>query len=460
MRICEHCGAYMADSVLRCTNCGVKQSGVTEVVPVCQKCNCSSIPKTAALNYSGYVTDESYYTNPYQLSDINTRLNQERAQAASIAPYTVGEVNKVVPAGPTYVCKNCGTINSADDIYCVVCGIRTSDKTIRDALKKAQDGVVEILPPPPEEQPIPSFGESTEFSTSLNTLEAKLKPYIYNYNVSGDNNVINSNNDNNLGGGQLVCPFAPKEEPLAAVAVEDPALTQQDIERRRAAFIGKAKHTKDVKAMIKLRKRILALAACVLSILILSSFFIYETPYAQMYEIDNNENLAEQSAGIDVTISVFEIMHLDDMFDSVTEFLQKIGVKIPEHAYYRGAVQEREDYQYTYFQKLIGQALPFTLVLTLVAVILNIGLFLIKLFTGNLKKKFYFVSAIQLVLFVVAVLEILIMTVLMPDAFPYAIGFGIIAAAVLSLLVFLLPKFFGKEYPKSEKERIKSYYGY
>ena len=148
MRICEHCGSYMSNNAVHCTICGV--AAVSAAEPTGQKAlTCVKCDHVFEAGEDG-LPDPSFYTNPYQLAEINSRLRKDREQAVPTAPYTLSEVNKYVPAGPTYVCRNCNTINSIDDTYCVVCGAKVSDRVIRDVVRNAKDGRLETITLPPE----------------------------------------------------------------------------------------------------------------------------------------------------------------------------------------------------------------------------------------------------------------------------------------------------------------------
>lgn len=441
MRICEHCGAYVSDSTTHCTICGVGLSAPAV------DCAC------------GFIADAD--SAPAKLADINSKLKKERARSASIAPYIAPSNKRILPTGAAYACKNCGAINSADDVYCVACGVRASDKTIKEALRAAQNG--EFLVPQTEEaEPIPKFGEETGFSTSLNTLDAALKPYIYNITtVNGDNATVNTTDK----GAQVVCPFAPSEQPAEQTyeeqaPVDDRQLSPEDLERTRKAVI-KASN-KNIKGQVSVKRRLVSLIGMIAAILIVASFFSGALPYTATHLLDKEaENpktqLYADSAGVDIVISVLETLHLDDLYETAADTLKAFGVDITG-AYYQDVVMDLEGY--TYWQVWSAHAVPFTLLFALIIAVLNALLFVAKVFTGNLKRKYYFVSVLSMIFFLLAFAEIYLMNMLNVGVFDFDWGYGLAAAIVLNLVVLIVERFGGKKYPMSEKDRFRSLYGY
>jgi hypothetical protein len=447
----------MTDSAVRCSICSVKQSGLTQASGGTSAALSERKYNNVAGIYGGGLVDPDFYTNTYRLADINARLNVETAPVLPIAPYINPTATTYIPSGPTYSCKNCSTVNSVDDVYCVVCGIRAPEKAIRDAVRKAKAGIFDAALPAPEtaqfapETPvaIPEFGQPTKFSASLNTLEAALKPYVYNYTVNIDNN-INGNN------GQA-CPYAhEKQQPEPQYQAEpELMLSQEDIERQKRAVLASAK--KSIRSQVSVHRRLWSAIALALSILIIATFFIHTIPFTQVHDMDDNEANIQESSGIDIALSVLTILHKDDTYQAITDILKGVGIEINE-AYYQDVVMDLD--KYTDMQVWIAHAVPFTVIIALLIAIINLIFFIIKAVTGNLKKKVYLISVLQLIFFVIVAAEILFMTVVLGDVFNFALGYGGVVTILLSVLVIAVEKLFGKEYPMSERERIKSQYGY
>ena len=458
MRICEHCGSYMSNNAVHCTICGV--AAVSAAEPTGQKAlTCVKCDHVFEAGEDG-LPDPSFYTNPYQLAEINSRLRKDREQAVPTAPYTLSEVNKYVPAGPTYVCRNCNTINSIDDTYCVVCGAKVSDRVIRDVVRNAKDGRLETITLPPETAlSVPQFGRSTDFSTSLNTLEAALKPYIY--NITGNNNIVNNTSYGGTDTGKLVCPYAGKAkeadiiDAVESESAEEAALTQAEIDAERQGVLKRYKNR--VHAQSNVGRQLLAIVSVLLTGLLLLTFFLNPIPYTQEHDMNRDQINYEDSTGADIVISTLTILHFDDLYDGSAKLLKNLGVDI-NAAYYRNVIMEVD--RYTTLETILAHSVPITLIIAIALAVLNIVIFGIKMFTGSLKKKFYMVTALLFLALLVAAAEIFVMGYLMAGVFTMAIGYGLLAALFLAAVLLVLQKFCGKRYPKSERERIKSLYGY
>jgi hypothetical protein len=451
----------MGDAAVRCTICGIKQNGAAATKPAADSahrgCSCGGAAGAGQTD-TGFFPNLEGKAGDRRLADINIRLNREKSPRAVIAPYIPSEINKFVPSGPVYTCRNCGTINSVDDAYCVICGLKVPDVDVSTALKRAESGEPEFVAEPPVKEATPYFGEATGFSTSLNTLEAALKPYVYNYTINGDNNIVNNG---------VAVPYAAAErqdeQPAAVFAEEAPqavepppqGLTQEEIERQRRA-VEKA-YKKNIKQQVKIKRRGLSFLSLVVTALIFATFFIQYIPYTQKHDVLNDERMPQESIGADIIASALMILHLDDTYDAVVDAAAKVGISL-NAAYYGDVVMEVESYGY--WQTWVAHSLPFTLAAALIAVILNLILFFVKLATGNLKRKFYLVSLLQFVLLAFAAIEVLIMTKLQSDVFFYEIGYGLIFAVVLALAVIGVQRFFGKQYAMNERERVRSLYGY
>jgi hypothetical protein len=440
MRICEHCGAYVSESTAHCTICG------------------AGLAAPAVDGACGFIADAE--SVPAKLADINSKLKRERTRSSSIAPYIAPSDKRILPTGAAYSCKNCGTINSADDIYCVACGVRASEKTVKEALKAAQSG--EFLVPQTEApDPVPKFGDETSFSTSLNTLDAALKPYIYNLTVNGDNTTVNTGDK----GTQVVCPFAASETASEPVYEEEPQvddrqLSSDDLERTRKAVIRAS--NRNIKGQVSTKRRLVSLIGMIAAFLIVASFFSGAFPYTATHLLDKEaadpkSQLYLDSPGVDIVISVLEILHLDDLYKTAADALKGLGVDITS-AYYKDVVMDLADY--TYWQVWSAHAVPFTLLLALIISVLNAGLFVVKVFTGNLKRKYYFVSVLSTIFFVIAFIEIYLMNMLNVGVFDFDWGYGLAAAVLLNIVVLIVERFGGKKYPMSEKDRFRSLYGY
>jgi hypothetical protein len=52
------------------------------------------------------------------------------------------------------------------------------------------------------------------------------------------------------------------------------------------------------------------------------------------------------------------------------------------------------------------------------------------------------------------------MNMLHVGVFDFDVGYGLVAAILLCAALMAIERFGGKKYPKSEKERLKSLYGY
>jgi hypothetical protein len=279
--------------------------------------------------------------------------------------------------------------------------------------------------------------------------------------VNGDNNVVNT------GGGDtnIVCPYADRyaaETPQiqaeeAVQAVEPPAasLTQEEIERQREAV--KRAYKRNIKQQVGIKRRALSFALLFITGLICATFFIHYIPYTQKHDMNNDERLILDSTGADIIVSALTVLHFDDIYDKAADIAAKIGIDF-NAAYYDDVIMEIEGYGY--WQTWLAHSLPLTLALALIFVVVNILLFLLKFITGNLKRKFYIVSLLQFIFLAVAAAEVLIMTKLQPDVFSYEMGYGLILALVLSLAVVGMERFFGKRYAMSEKDRVRSLYGY
>ncbi|MDR2090671.1 MAG: hypothetical protein LBP62_03355 [Clostridiales bacterium] len=442
MRICEHCGAYVGDGTAHCTICG------------------GNLPASAARAY-GFAVDAD--SAPAKLAEINSKLNKGSAQTPAIAPYVGASDKRILPTGAAYSCKNCATINSVDDIYCVACGVRASDKTIKEALKAAQNG--DFLLPQPEPAPaVPDFGEETGFSTSLNTLEAALKPYIYNLTINGDNTELKVSPDK---GAQTVCPFAPENRAAQETRqFEEEAPADEyspspgDIERQRGAVLKAA--GKHINERVRDKRRIVSLIGLIAAFLVAASFFSGALPYTARHLLDKepipvNDLNIKESAGIDIIVSLAEILHFDDLYEAAVNSLEKLGVDMTA-AYYKDVVMDLENY--TYWQKWSAYAVPFTLLAAFIFAVLNAALFAVKVVTGNLKRKFYFISVVSIIFFVLAFAEIYLMNMLNAGVFDFDWGYGLIAAITLNVVVLIVERFGGKKYPPSEKDRFRSLYGY
>jgi hypothetical protein len=329
-------------------------------------------------------------------------------------------------------------------------------------LKAAQNG--EFLVPQNEPAPpIPEFGEETGFSASLNTLEAALKPYIYNLTINGDNATLNATPGKDA---RAVCPFAPAEraedEPVyeEEPPAEEVGLSPDDLERRRKAVIKAA--NKNIKGQVRVKRRLVSLIGMIAALLIVASFFSAALPYTARHLLDkdapDSQNpLFLDSSGVDIVVSVLEILHFDDLYDTAADVLKGLGADITA-AYYKDVVMDLENY--TYWQAWSAHALPFTLLAALLTAVLNAVFFIIKVFTGNLKRKFYVVSIISMIFFAFAFIEIYLMNMLNVGVFDFDWGYGLAAAIILNIIVLIVERFGGKKYPMSEKDRFRSLYGY
>jgi hypothetical protein len=391
-----------------------------------------------------------------KLAAVNSRLNRETGSVPVIAPYVAPSAKGIQPVGPSYECKNCGTVNSVDDVYCVACGVRASNGTIREALKRAakngEDAAV-YAPAEPQYERIPAFGEETGFSTSLNTVEAALKPYINNLTINGGNTFVNAAIENKP---QSALPIAEQRPVVEESATEDvPQLSPEEIERQRRAVLAGAE--KNINKQVRVKRRIAAFIGLAAALLIVASFFIQDLPYTARHDLNDDQWVIAESSGIDVLVSTFEILHLDDLYETVVRNLNGLGVKTTA-AYYKDVVMALDGY--TYWQTWAAIAVPVTLLLAFVFAALNLILLLAKAVSGNLKRKVYFVSVLQFVVLAIAAAEILLMNTLDAGVFDFDIGYGLTAAVVLSLAVLAVERFGGRKYPKSERERMKSLYGY
>ncbi|MDR1905900.1 MAG: hypothetical protein LBQ27_03155 [Clostridiales bacterium] len=462
MRICEHCGAYVGDGSSRCTICGVKVFSIAQNPNLLAASDAAAFSAVAvpAVKNGGVLTDPNTF-GEHRLSDIGSALSRDKIKIPTIAPYITHSANKPVPNGPTYACKNCGTVNSVDDVYCVVCGLRATDRMIRDAVKSAsgKNGAPVIAPP---SDVYDGNNESeADFSTSLNTLEAKLKPYVYNLTINGDNATVNNSVKEEAK--ETICPFAAKNSAEECCApsevVAERQLTPEEIEMQRSAVIKGAKKGGVVRSRTSVKRHIAVGFAFVLSLLIIGTFFFVNLPYTQAHDVDKAPDVYqyEDSSGGDIVLSLLEIIHMDDLYESIAQQLNEIGINI-NGAYYTDAVLEQTEH--TDWQRWFAQAVPVTLLIAFILTLINLIMFFIKLFTGTLKRKIYFITLIQTVFFLLAAGEVFLLTQVFSDVFVFDIGYGFAVGIVLSIAVLLVERLAGRKYPKSEKDRIKSLYGY